>query len=108
GGGWAGRAGPGGGRAAPRPPSPRHACSRAGDDPPPAPSEDERIATLEPHHEPSRLGVMDHDRVDGRLVEAMAARGLAGEDAQGTAGGLGEARRMDEVIVDDHHGPAAP
>src|SRR5262249_42917859 len=86
----------------------RNPCARAGEDFLPTPAEDEGIAAFEAHDEPPSLGVMDQDRVDGRLLEVVTARRLACEDAEPSGRRLVEELVADELIVDDDIGGAQP
>jgi hypothetical protein len=67
-----------------------------------APAEHERVAALQAHHEPTGAGVLDQERVDPGLRQAVGARVLAREDAEGARRRLVEQRRVDQAIVDDH------
>src|SRR5262249_59203575 len=86
----------------------RNPCARAGEDFLPTPAEDEGIAAFEAHDEPPGLGVMDQDRVDGRLLEVVTARRLACEDAERSGRRVVEELVADELIVDDDVGAAQP
>src|SRR5207244_8272944 len=71
-----------------------------------APSKDEGIAALEPHHTTTATRVSDEERVDVFLGQAVTLRELAGVDPDRLGGRLVEKRWVDEPIVDDHVGAA--
>ncbi len=69
-------------------------------------SEHERVAPLEADHEAAALGLLDQQRVDLRLGQAVRPRVLAREDPERAGWRLVEQHRVDQTIVDDH--PGAP
>ena len=71
-----------------------------------APSEDERIATLEPHHAPARAGQADQQRTDLGLRHDVVATLLAGIDALGVHRNEVEHLGGDQVVVDHDIGLA--
>jgi hypothetical protein len=102
-------AGPGGhgDRAAhPRDDLPRNPRLGAGEGLFPTPPEDERIAPLEPHHDPAGQGVVHEEGVDVLLPAGVISRRLADEDALRLGRRLRQQGFRDQPVVDHHLGPA--